>query len=95
MCVGGQVDANNVLRNSIPLDFLWNAIPPCVTNCVSVSLSVPQTTYTATVGQPFSFTVTQTTLNPAGYTSKINNTYVHGFWLFSQRTRYGRLTRPL
>jgi hypothetical protein len=64
------------MRNEIPLDFIWRSVPPCTSNCVTITLSTPATTLTANVGLPISYTVTQTTTNPAGYTSKITNTYV-------------------
>ncbi len=67
-------DSGNVLKNSIPLDFIWRSTPPCTVNCVTVTSNPLILSFLPiTSGQWITFTVTQTTTNPSDYTSKITN----------------------
>ncbi len=67
-------DFNGIARVSVPIDLIFQAVAPSAVYSAALTTGDGQTTYTATVGQPFSYTM-RSTLTPAnaGYTGTINN----------------------
>ena len=69
------VDANGVERVSVPVDVMFQAVTATATYSNTLATTDGQDTYTATVGQPISFTMRSTLTPPVGtFMMNVNNT---------------------